>query len=167
MLKSISEVLKEADKAKGKAAKIEVLQKHYKPAMLTIMQSVFDPNVKWALAEGTFVAIGPNEKAKTYFEYTPTDYLDVEGRLYQETTKMYLFMEGGNPDLTQERRMQLFVQVLESVTPGDAEMLVSLTKKKMPFKSITPALINEAWGTQFPTTKEGKNVKDFQEEAQA
>jgi hypothetical protein len=167
MQKSVSEVFKEADGAKTKAEKIAVLQANYKPAMLTILQSVFDPNVIWAMVEGDFVAIGPNDTAKTYFEYKPTDYLDVEGRLYQEASKLYLFMEGGNPNLTVERRMQLFVQVLESVTRSDAEMLASFSQKRMPFKSITPALINEAYGTQFPTTKEEKNVQNVQEKVKA
>jgi len=136
---SFTEILTAVDQEENRNEKIEILRKNYKPAMVNLFQSVFDPNVKWLLPKGPI-------------KYTPTDYNDVEGRLFQESKKLYLFVEGGNPSLSDERRLHLFMQVLESVTPADAELMIEFKDKHMPFKSVTPDLVNEAIGTQFPTT---------------
>ena len=135
---SFTEILKAVDEAEDRTEKINLLRQHYKPAMINLFQSVFDPNVKWLLPKGPI-------------EYTPTDFNDVEGRLFQESKKLYLFVEGGNPSLSDERRLHLFMQVLESVTPADAELLIEFKDKNMPFKSVTPDLVNEALGTGYPT----------------
>ena len=71
--------------------------------------------------------------------------------LYSVVRKLYLFIEGGNPNLTKMKREQLFINLLESIDKDDAELLVSIKDKKMPYKLITrkfvekvyPGLINE------------------------
>lgn len=138
MQKSISEMLQEVDEAKTKKQKIELIRKYYSPSMGNILQSIFDPGVVWMLPEGEI-------------PYTPTEYLDVEGRLIQEAKKLYLFVKGGQDNLTDKKRCDLFIQVLESVTPDDAKLLMAAKDKKMPYKSITAKLVNEAFGTSFPS----------------
>lgn len=150
MLKAISEVLQEVEDAPDRAHKIEILRKNYKPAFNAIFESVFNPNVVWLLPEGPI-------------DFTPSDLTDIEGRLYQESKKLYLFLQGGNPNLTNERRVQLFIQVLETVTPGDAKLLLAMKDKKMPFESVTPELVNEAFNWRFPVGGKETNVKDVQE----
>ena len=134
---SFTEILKAVDEAEDRNTKIEILRQQYKPTMVNLFQSVFDPNVKWLLPKGPI-------------PYTPTEYNDVEGRLFQESKKLYLFVEGGNSSLTDERRLHLFMQVLETITPADAELLMQFKDKVMPFKTVTPELVNEALGTGFP-----------------
>jgi hypothetical protein len=147
---SFTEILTAVDKAESRNEKVEILRQHYKPPMINLFQSVFDPNVKWLLPKGPI-------------KYTPTDYNDVEGRLFQESKKLYLFVEGGNSSLTDERRLHLFMQVLESITPADAELLIEFKDKNMPFESVTPDLVNEALGTQFSTNTGDQIEQDVQE----
>jgi len=74
--------------------------------------------------------------------------VDAQGRLVQELRKLYLFIEGDTDtqkNLKQVRREQLFIEMLESVDPGDAKVLLGMKDGKLPFKSITKKLVAEAF----------------------
>ena len=92
----------------------------------------FDPNIKWLLPEGAA-------------PYKPTDILDVEGRLLHELRRLYLFVEGGNPNLTKMRRETLYIQLLESIHPKDAILLNSIKDKKIPFKGLNKKIVQQAF----------------------
>ena len=136
MKKSISQILQLVDEAKGKD-KIELLRQNDSFPLRTILQTCFDPNIKWLLPEG----------APTY---KPAIYTDIEGRLYNEAKHLYLFLEGGNPNLTNLKRGNIFIQMLESVTPDDAKLLISIKDKKLPYESITVKIVNEAFPDLLP-----------------
>ena len=65
--------------------------------------------------------------------------------LHLEVPKFYLFAEGGNPNLKQIRREQLFIQMLENVNEDDAELLIAMKDKKSPFKGITKDVVVAAF----------------------
>jgi len=132
MRKSIASILKEANEAKIRKDKIEILRKYDHIGLRTFLQLALDNNVVWLLPEGA-----P--------PYTPCQFFESEGVLYKELKKMYLFLEGGNSKLTQRKREVFFIQLLESVTPEDAEMLIAVKDKKWPFKSLTQKLVLEAF----------------------
>ena len=134
---SLPEILKLVSEADSKAAKIEVLKKHDNPALRKFLELTFHPNVKWLLPEGM-----PS--------FTPCQIDDQEGRLYNEMRRMYLFIEGGGGKVTQERREELFTQILESMPLEDAQLLCSAKEKKLPYRSITPKLIKEAFPGLLP-----------------
>ena len=81
--------------------------------------------------------------------YTPLkDNSDVDGRLDYELRKLYYFVDGPTPEqknLKQLRREQMFIEILESVDPKEAKLLLSMKNKKLPFKGITKALIAETF----------------------
>jgi len=129
---SISEILQRADTIEKKEEKIAWLREHDSLGLRAVLMACFNPNIKWLLPAGD-----PT--------YKPAEFLDLQGRLYNETTHFNLFIEGGHPTLTQKRREQLFLQVLESVTPTDAKLLLSIKDKKMPYKSVTEKLVHEAF----------------------
>jgi hypothetical protein len=128
--------LKEANSAKSKAKKIEVLHKYSDANLKTILGYTFDPGVKWLLPEGN-----P--------PYKPLEaHSDQESKLAYEVKKLYLFVAGvtdAQKNLKQSRREQLFIQLLESVDPDDALLLLSMKDKTLPFKTITKTLVAEAF----------------------
>ena len=129
----ISEILEKVSKLKKKEERIEELRKNGdNRAMLQILQYAYDPRVKWLLPEGK-----P--------PYKPTQFLDQESNLYTETRRLYLFVEGGNPNLTPIKREMLFIGLLENVAPADAELLCAIKDKKLPYKTITKEIVNEAF----------------------
>lgn len=129
----VAEILEQVSKLKKKDERIEALRKHGdNRAMLQILQYAYDPRIKWLLPEGT----PPFKK---------NEYLDQESNLYSEVRRLYLFIEGGNPNLTTTKREMLFIGLLEMITPADAVLLCAAKDKKLPYKNITPEIVNEAF----------------------
>ena len=128
----IAEVLKSVAEQKTKEEKINVFRKNDSSALRTILKFALDPAIKWALPPGD-----P--------PYKPAPYLDQQSMLYSEARRLYLFIEGGNPALTPLKRETLFIGLLESIDPADAKVLLSAKDKKLPFKGITAAIVNEAF----------------------
>jgi len=135
---SVSEILKRADELNLLQERRVFLLQHDSPALQTILKCVYDPNIKFLLPKG---------KAP----YKPTEFDRQEGRLYSEIRKMYLFVEGGNPNLTQIKREQIFVDLLESIDRQDAELLVAVKDKKLPYKNITRNLVEKTYPGLIPT----------------
>lgn len=139
MKKSISELLKACAEAKKVEERVELLKitANKSPAVLTILKYAFDPNIKFLLPD-------------TDPPYKPSEFLDQEARLYSELRRMYLFIEGGNPNLTKFKREMLFIQLLESVDPNDAKLLCSIKNKKLPFKELTSKIVLKAFPGLYP-----------------
>lgn len=131
-LPTVSSVLKEVDEKKTKKEKIEHLRYHRQnKVMIRLLKYVFDPKIKFALPEGT-----P--------PYKPSEF-EEPSALYREDRRLYLFIEGGNPDLNPVRREMLFIEVLETVHPDDAKLLLAVKDKTLPYKSITEKIVKEAF----------------------
>ena len=128
----IAEILEKVSNEPKKELKIEMLRKNDSSAIRTVLKCALDPSIKWALPAGE-----P--------PYKPCPYLDQENMLYSEARRLYLFIEGGNPNLNKLKRESLFISLLESVAPEDAKLLCSAKDKKLPFKGINVKLVNEAY----------------------
>ena len=128
----VAEFLEKVSKLKKKEEKVAALKRNDSFVIRTILQGAFDPRVKWALPEGT-----P--------PYKVNDLVDQENVLIRECRRLVHFIEGGNPGLKQMRRETLFVELLESVAPKDAELLCAIKDKKFPYKGITADVVKEAF----------------------
>ena len=53
-------------------------------------------------------------------------------------------------DLTTLRREQLFIQLLEGLHPSEAEILLSIIKKRLEYKGLTSKLVNQAFPNLIP-----------------
>lgn len=134
------EILRNASEQKTKSDKITYLRKNYSPALATVLSYTFDKKYKWLLPE-----VDP--------EYKKNDLPDNQNILYTELRRLYIFVEGGNPNLKQKRREELFLQLLESVDAEDSILLLSMKNRKLPFKNLTEALIKEAFPDLFLQVK--------------
>lgn len=132
MQKPLYKMLEEIDKLSTQKEKIQALSGHqYRDILASIINLALNPKVNWLLPEGD-----P--------PYKPCEF-DVEGRLLVEFRRLYLFLEGGNQNLKQVKREQLFIDILESIDPNDAKLLLAMKDKKLPFKSINKALAKKAF----------------------
>ena len=132
---SVSELLKKAAKKSKVAERAEYLQKHDNPTMRKILKYTFSPKI-------TF-----NMMPEGAPPYEPTDGIDLENVLYAETRRLYLFTDGGNPDLKQIRKESLYIELLESVDPEDAKLLVYMKDKKLgdEYKGLTKSVVEKAF----------------------
>lgn len=129
---AIYEILQNASKLTKKEEKIEYLRNNYNPVLGNILKYTFEKQHVWELPPGD-----P--------PYKPCEFPDSHGMLYTEARKLYLFLRGGNPNLTPFKREMLFINLLETVHPEDAKLLLSVKDKKLPYKGLTLNLIKEAY----------------------
>ena len=108
----INEVLQKVSNAKTKPQKVKILQQHNTPALRSILIANFDESIVSMLPVGEVPYI-PND-APEGTEHTV---------LEKEYRKLYLFFKGGSSTLKQSRREELFIQMLEGLTEGEAEVL--------------------------------------------
>ena len=137
-----SEVLDKLGKIKTKKDKVAHL-KHYNDSSLRmVIKSSFDPKIKWALPEGE-VPYRKNEAP----EGTEHSNLSYEAR------KLFHYIEGGNPQLTQNKRESMFIQLLEALHPDEADILVAAKDKILhrKYKGLSENVVKEAfnWNDSF------------------
>lgn len=137
MQPSISEILAKVDSTKKVADKVSLLQKHYSPVLIEILRHAFDPSIKFLLPEGE-----P--------PYRPSLLHESQGALFTQARKLYLFVEGGHPTLTQIKREVLFIEFLETLDPLDAKLIIAVKDKKLPYKSIDVKLVRKAFPNFLP-----------------
>jgi len=125
-------VMEDFTKAKTKAEKIAVLRSNESWALKDILKGSLDPKVKWHLPEGA-----P--------PYQPSSHSEPMASILRENTKFRYFVKNNNINISQMKREQIFIGVLEAVHPKDAELVISMINKKSPVKGLTYKLVKEAF----------------------
>jgi hypothetical protein len=128
----ISEILLKASTITDDAERVGFLRQNQSTVLHMILRGAFDPTIKWALPSGA-----P--------PYKPNDLVDQQHRLFTEARKLYLFVEGGSPNLKQLRRETLYVELLETVDPEDAKLLLAIKDKTLPYPGVTLDIVNKAF----------------------
>lgn len=132
-VKGISNVLNDVAAAGTRKEKIDILQANDHPGLRAFLLGVvFNESLEWVL---------PPDPPP----YTPNPHLDCEGVLYNEIKRLYLFHKGGNDHIHPRKREVLFINLLESVTPGDAELLLAVKDKKYRCKGLNRKLCEDAF----------------------
>lgn len=136
MRKSIGWILEQVCKL-PEEEQIKALQQNDNSAIRTILRFCFDPNIKWLLPEGA-----P--------PYTPCEFPNIQNMLYSEARRLYLFVEGGNPNLTTLKRESMYIDLLQSISPEDAKLLIAIKDKKLPYEGkLTKKTILKAYPGLF------------------
>ena len=131
----LSEVLAKVSKQRTKAKKIQVLKENESLHLKSVLIWNFDDTVVSVLPEGP-VPFDKNE-APAGTEHT---YLAHEYKI------LYNFIKGGNDFLKPVKREQLFLQLLEGLHEGEAEVICLMKDKKLADKyKITKAIVSEAF----------------------
>ncbi len=127
-------IFKEIASKSKKDEKKEVLLKYANNgAFREILKYAFDPNIKFLLPPGNppYNSVVDESDNPTY--------------LYGLIRKLYLFVEGGNPNLKSTRREYLFIELLESLHPSEADLLLQVKDKKIKCRGLTYNLVKETF----------------------
>ena len=139
----INEVLQKVSNAKTKPEKVKLLKQYNTNALRSILIANFDESIVSLLPPGE-VPYTPND-APEGTEHTV---------LEKEYRKLYLFFKGGSSTLKQSKREELFIQMLEGLSEGEAEVLILIKDKKLGKRwKITKACVEQAfpaiqWGSR-------------------
>ena len=138
----MNEVLQKVSNAKTKKEKIALLQQHNTQALRSLLIINYDDSIISLMPDGD-VPYTPNE-APAGTEHT---LLEKEQRI------LYHFFKGGSK-ISQSKREQMFVGLLEGLTASEAEVLCLAKDKKLGKRwKITRATVTEAfpqivWGNR-------------------
>ena len=134
---SFHEILTKVNNAKDKPKKIEVLRKYDTNELRMFLKGAFSEKLEWLLPEGK-PPYTPND-APVGTEHT---------WLKQEVKRMFHFLKGGNPQLSQMKRDNMFIQMLEGLSKEEAELLVWAKDGELNkhYKGLTANLVKEAFG---------------------
>jgi len=140
-MKNIYEVLDEFEEANTKEERMAVIQKNLSQTLVGVFQLAYHPDYQW------------------YYDSMPEDYIVPDtlpgisrNQLSTEIRKMYLFRKGdpGAANLTPEKRKQLLLQLLESIEPREAEVIIGIFRKDLGVRGLTYDFVKEAFPNLLP-----------------
>lgn len=132
MKQYVFEVLEEVQKASKKEDKIKILKANETWALKDIIRGSMDKNVVWNLPPGS-----P--------PYTASEEHNHPSNLIGQNKQFKYFVKGGPGDkLPAFKRETIFISVIESVHPKDAQLVIDMVNKEKP-AGITKALVKETF----------------------
>ena len=146
MQKSLHEIFTEIDKVTSVTKKAQILKENESDGLKIVLRGAFDTGIQWQVPD-TKPPYEPNDAP---------DYDLADMKLQLEAKKIGRFATfNGNPtaqgkDLSKTRREQLFIQLLEGLHVSEAEILLSMVKKKLNYKGLTAKLSNKAFPNLIP-----------------
>lgn len=139
--KDVWEALDHVAKGRTRADRIRRLSEFEdEMALRDVLQGAFDPRIQWNMPAGT-----P--------PYTPqTEGPPPPSSLLKEHLKFKYFVKGlrDSEQLLSVKRERMFIDLLESIDPRDAELLVNMINKQPPVKGLTEAIVKEALPDLIP-----------------
>lgn len=137
MNNSIYEILLKVAKKSGNKARSEALSQYNNDfAIKVILDLVYNPNIRFLLPE-------------TDPPFTPVDEaVDAQNVLKADIRRLkYCLNIPDGEQLRPLKREQMFIEMLESVDPKDAQLLLQVKNKKLPkeLRDITESVVRKAF----------------------
>lgn len=135
-MKNIYEIFDDFVKASSRQEKIDVLRKNDNYALRNVLRGTFDPNVQFTIEQVPY--------------YKPSDSPPGMGysSIHQELGRVYLFEKNNpkvSPNLSEDRKQQLLVQILEALEAKEAEIFINMIRKKQKVSGLTEKIVKEAF----------------------
>jgi hypothetical protein len=140
-MKNIYEVFDEFEEAKTKKDRLTVIEKNLSKTLVEVLEYTFHPAFQWKIKE-----MPDNYKTPD----TPAGLSRCQ--LSTEIRKLYLFQEGhpSSANLTQRKQNELFIQLIESLEPREAEVVIGIFKKDQGVKGLDYKFVKEAFPNLLP-----------------
>jgi len=140
-MKNMYEVFDEFEEATSKKERLQVIEKNLSQTLVQVLQLTFHPDYQWLI----------NELPENYIIPDTLPGMSRE-QLSLQIRKLYLFRKGEPTaeKLTPEKRNQLLLQMLESLEPREAEVVVGIFKKDLGVKGLTYKFVKEAFPNLLP-----------------
>lgn len=137
---NVYEVFEELELAEDDFERVDMLQRNASYPLRSVLKGIFDPNVQFTVTEAPKYKRSDAPIGMGYSNMT------------QELSRAYLF-EANNPrvspNLSQERKMQILAQILESLEAKEADVFMYMLLKKPP-AGLTYDVVKEAFPDILP-----------------
>ena len=129
----IFEILEGASKARTKVERIDILKKYESWALKDVLRAAFDKTVIFSIPNGP-----P--------PYEPSLPESIPSNLLRKNTDFTYIVKGGRGDkMPAFKREKVYIGLLESIHPKDAEIVVKMVNKKLSIPKITEKVVKEAF----------------------
>jgi hypothetical protein len=161
------EILELVSKQRTNAKKVEILQQYRNDGLVTILIWNFDESVISVLPEGPVPyatqdeqsSLGgnltelidskvKNDGVKTSGYYGTEDFVNETQKtsIRNEYNNFYIYVRGGNNNISQIRKETIFINMLSGLHPLEAELMCLVKDKKLQTKyKITKDIVSEAY----------------------
>jgi len=139
MALSIAEVLDQVGRAKTREDKREVLKKNESWSLRALLQQNFHPDAKWLIPPGAPPYNANQNSADT--------------SLIFEAKKLEYYTSG-KKKIPMLKRESMFVNLLERLSPDEAEILIAVKDQKLSYKGLTYKLVKDTWPDLLPEQEE-------------
>jgi hypothetical protein len=136
------QIFDDFEQASTKSEKMEVIGKNLSSTLVEVLKLTYHPNFQWLVKE-----LPDNYKVAS-------DNIPGFNRsqLSTELRRLYLFQQG-NPDaerLSPRKRQELLYQLLDSVEPREAEVILGIFQKDQGVKGLDYKFVKEAFPNLLP-----------------
>lgn len=129
----VHEVFDNFVEAKTKKEKIKILQENNHHAVRDIIRGSMDAKIVFLLPKGK----PPYQASRP--ESAPSNLLK------RNTDFNYFIKSGQGEQMSAVKRESMFINLLESIHPADAELVLNMIEKKPPCKGMTKKIVEEAY----------------------
>jgi hypothetical protein len=134
--------LDEFELATNKKERMLVIEKNLSKTLVQVFELAYHPQIEWLMHE-----MPDNYKI-------PTDTLPgiSTAQLSNQLRKMYMFRKGDQmaEKLTPQKRNELLLQILESLEPREAEVIIGIFQKDLGVRGLDYKFIKEAFPELLP-----------------
>jgi hypothetical protein len=131
----IHEIFTAVSSERINSKKIEILQRFNENHIKSVLIWNFDDSIESDLPEGE-VPIQSKENAES----------NPSSSIKKEWTKFYNFVRGGNDAMAKLRKETMFINILETLHPSEAEILILVKDKNLKSKyNLTKELVSQAY----------------------
>jgi hypothetical protein len=142
MMKNMFQVFDEFEMAESKKERMAVIEKNLSKTLVQVLELAFHPGYQWLVKE------------------LPDNYqipvANLPGlspaQLSTQIRKLYLFQRN-NPEaerLTPRKRLELLIQLLESLEPREAEVIMGIFNKDLGVRGLDYKFVKEAFPHLLP-----------------
>lgn len=140
-MKNIYEILDEFEMAETKQEKVQVLKDNYSDLLKDVLVITYHPDAQWLVTEMPHTYTTPDTLPGVSFSHIGT-----------ELKRLYLFKKG-HPTaeaLSPRRREEILIQLLESLEPREAEVVIGIFQKDLGVKGLTYDFVKECFPNLLP-----------------
>ena len=141
-MKPLYEVFDEFESAKNKKERMDVIGKNLSQPLVNVLKLAYHPAFQWKVKE-----LPENYKI-------PNDILPgiTYDSLNAQLRKLYMFRVGDATaeKLTERKRTELLTQMLESIEPREAEVILGIFQKDLGVKGLDYKFVKEAFPDLIP-----------------
>lgn len=135
---TIPEILDKVHQAKSAKAKVDVLKENNSHALRVVVYFMFAEDGKFVLPAKDPAYKNDSEPGLSFTT------------LYAEAKRLYVFTQRGAPNLKPEKRMGLFIAMLEGVDKFEAKLLLAIKNRNFKYNGLTARLVEEAFPGLLP-----------------